>query len=45
MLDFDLGENIAIKSITGYRELHWNAGMDLDGSPLNFLHTSFTMNQ
>lgn len=44
-LDFDLGENIAIKSITGYRELHWNAGMDLDGSPLNFLHTSFTMNQ
>jgi iron complex outermembrane recepter protein len=45
ILDFDLGENIALKSITGYRELHWNVGMDLDGSPLNFLHTSFTMNQ
>jgi iron complex outermembrane recepter protein len=45
ILDFDLGENIALKSITGYRELHWNVGMDVDGSPLNFLHTSFTMNQ
>jgi iron complex outermembrane recepter protein len=45
ILDYDLGENIALKSITGYRELHWNVGMDLDGSPLNFLHTSFTMNQ
>jgi iron complex outermembrane recepter protein len=45
VLDYDLGENIAIKSITGYRELHWNVGMDIDGSPLNFLHTSFTMNQ
>jgi iron complex outermembrane recepter protein len=45
ILDFDLAENIALKSITGYRELHWNVGMDIDGSPLNFLHTSFTMNQ
>jgi iron complex outermembrane recepter protein len=45
ILDYDLGDNIALKSITGYRELHWNVGTDLDGSPLNFLHTSFTMNQ
>jgi iron complex outermembrane recepter protein len=45
ILDFDLSDNMALKSITGYRELHWNVGMDLDGSPLNFLHTSFTMNQ
>jgi iron complex outermembrane recepter protein len=45
ILDYDLSDNVAIKSITGYRELHWNVGMDIDGSPLNFLHTSFTMNQ
>jgi iron complex outermembrane receptor protein len=45
ILDYDLSDSVAIKSITGYRELHWNVGMDLDGSPLNFLHTSFTMNQ
>lgn len=43
--DYDLTDTISIKSITAYRELHWAAGMDLDGSPLNFLHTSFTMNQ
>ncbi len=44
-LDYDLSDSVAIKSITAYRELHWNVGMDIDGSPLNFLHTSFTMNQ
>ncbi|MFY8194729.1 MAG: TonB-dependent receptor [Novosphingobium sp.] len=44
-VEFDLSDTVMVKSITAYRELHWNAGMDLDGSPLNFLHTSFTMNQ
>ncbi|HQS96848.1 MAG: TonB-dependent receptor [Novosphingobium sp. 17-62-19] len=44
-IEFDLSDTVMIKSITAYRELHWNAGMDLDSSPLNFLHTSFTMNQ
>ena len=43
-LEYDIG-NATLKSITAYRELHWNTGMDLDNSPLNFLHTSFTMNQ
>ena len=44
-IDFDLSDNVALKSITAYRELHWNAGLDADGSPLNFLQLSFTMNQ
>jgi iron complex outermembrane recepter protein len=44
-LQYDLSDNIALKSITGYRELHWNVGTDLDGSPLNFLHISFTTDQ
>jgi iron complex outermembrane receptor protein len=44
-LEYDIGENSSLKSITAYRELHWKAGMDLDNSPLNFLHTSFEMNQ
>jgi len=44
-VEFDLSDDILLKSITAYRELHWNVGMDIDGSPLNFLHTSFTMNQ
>jgi len=42
---FDLGADLELKSITAYRELHWVSAMDLDGSPLNFLHTSFEMNQ
>jgi len=44
-LEYDLTDTLTVKSITGYRELHWNVGTDLDNSPLNFLHTSFTMNQ
>ncbi|MEO8115308.1 MAG: TonB-dependent receptor, partial [Phenylobacterium sp.] len=44
-IEFDLTDDIALKSITAYREMHWTTGMDLDGSPLNFLHTSFDMNQ
>jgi iron complex outermembrane recepter protein len=44
-LEYDLTDSVKLKSITAYRELHWNVGMDVDGSPLNFLHTSFTMNQ
>ena len=44
-LNFDLTDEVTLKSITSYRELHWLTGMDLDGSPLNFLHTSFSMNQ
>jgi len=44
-LDYDLTDAVSVKSVTAYRELHWKAGMDLDGSPLDFLHTSFEMNQ
>lgn len=44
-VDFDLTDTLALKSITAYRELHWNAGLDADGSPLNFLQLSFIMNQ
>lgn len=44
-VNFDLADDIALKSITAYRALHWNAGLDADGSPLNFLQLSFTMNQ
>jgi iron complex outermembrane recepter protein len=44
-LEYDLSDTTTIKSITAYRKLGWHTGMDLDGSPLNFLHTSFEMNQ
>ena len=44
-IDFDLNDHLTLKSITAYRQLGWNAGLDADGSPLNFLQLSFTMNQ
>jgi iron complex outermembrane recepter protein len=45
ILDFELNDNVALKSITAYRKIDWDVGTDLDGSPLNFLHTSFTTRQ
>jgi len=44
-LEFDLASNLTLKSITAYRELHWNAAMDLDGAPIPALQVSFAMNQ
>ena len=31
--DWELGENLTLKSITGYREIDWKVGIDLDGTP------------
>ena len=31
--DWDLGNNMQFKSITGYREIDWRVGIDLDGTP------------
>ncbi|MFV4641067.1 hypothetical protein ACNJUF_21165, partial [Mycobacterium tuberculosis] len=44
-LQQDLTDKIQAKSITSYRKVDFNAGVDLDSSPLNFLQTSFTVNQ
>ncbi|MGN7931758.1 TonB-dependent receptor [Sphingopyxis sp. 22461] len=44
-IEFDLSDSVTLKSITAYRELHWKAGLDADGSPINMLQISFEMNQ
>ncbi|WP_291061593.1 TonB-dependent receptor [Hyphomonas sp.] len=44
-VDYDLTDNLAVKSITGYRDQTFLAGLDLDGSPLNILTVSFDQNQ
>lgn len=44
-LSQDFSDNFQVKSITSYRKVDFNAGVDLDGSPLSFLQTSFTVNQ
>lgn len=43
--DYDVSDSMAFKSITAYRDLDWIVGMDLDGSPLNLQHSSFTTTQ
>lgn len=45
IVDLELAPQIALKSITAYRELHWRVGTDMDGSPLDNFATSFDMNQ
>jgi len=44
-IDLKLGAETDLKLISAYRQLHWDAGMDLDGSPLTILATSFDMTQ
>ena len=44
-IDYDISDDIALKSITAYREGHWLSGIDADGSPLNIFHLSFDQDQ
>jgi iron complex outermembrane recepter protein len=45
VLDWSIGNGMNLKWIQAYRALHWDAGMDLDGSPETVLATSFDMIQ
>lgn len=40
-LDYELTDTLAIKSITGYRDLEWGTGLDADNSPVRILEFSF----
>ena len=44
-IDYAVGPETNVKLISAYRQLHWDAGMDLDGSPLSELEPSFDMTQ
>lgn len=44
-LEGNISDSFQIKSISAYRQVDFNAGVDLDGAPLEFLQTSFTVNQ
>jgi iron complex outermembrane receptor protein len=45
VVDWRIGHGMNLKWINAYRDMHWDAGMDLDGSPEAVLHTSFDMIQ
>jgi iron complex outermembrane receptor protein len=38
-MTWDATESLQLKSITAYREMDWDDGLDLDGSPLALAHT------
>jgi iron complex outermembrane recepter protein len=44
-LDWKAAQWADLKLISAYRELHWDAGMDLDGGPASILEPSFDMTQ
>ena len=43
--DLKLNQNYTLRSITGWRRLHWSSGLDADGSPINFFELSFAEGQ
>lgn len=42
---YDLFEGVQLKSITGYRQIKWNIGTDLDGSPETFQEVTDAQHQ
>ena len=43
--DFKLNQKLTLRSITGWRRLHWTSGLDADGSPIDFFELSFAEGQ
>jgi iron complex outermembrane recepter protein len=44
-VDWDIDTAFKVRSITSYRRLHWDAGLDADGSPIDFFELSFAEGQ
>jgi iron complex outermembrane recepter protein len=44
-LDWALDPSFTLRSITGWRRLHWTPGLDADGSPIDFFELSFAEGQ
>jgi iron complex outermembrane recepter protein len=44
-VDWVLDKDFTLRSITGWRRLHWTPGLDADGSPIDFFELSFTEGQ
>jgi iron complex outermembrane recepter protein len=43
--EFDVSDDVLLKSITSYRKSNWKSGLDGDGSPLNISTYSFEQRQ
>jgi iron complex outermembrane recepter protein len=44
-IDFDISDNVALKSITGYRKIDWSTGLDADNAPIRILEFAFSLKQ
>ncbi|MFL6603652.1 MAG: TonB-dependent receptor [Steroidobacteraceae bacterium] len=44
-LDFNLSSAFTLRSITGWRAMHWANGLDTGGAPIDFFETSFEEGQ
>jgi len=43
--EWTLNPSFTLRSITGWRRLHWTPGLDADGSPIDFFELSFAEGQ
>ena len=43
--DWVIDPSFTLRSITGWRRLHWDTGLDADGSPIDFFELSFAEGQ
>jgi iron complex outermembrane receptor protein len=44
-VDWTLSPELTLRSITGWRRLHWTSGLDADGSPIDYFELSFAEGQ
>src|SRR5581483_7612327 len=44
-VDWTLSSALTLRSITGWRRLHWTSGLDADGSPIDYFELSFAEGQ
>lgn len=44
-IDFDLTDDVALKSITAYRAQKWNIGLDIDGTPVHIMEPNVLQDQ
>ncbi|PSO09628.1 MULTISPECIES: TonB-dependent receptor [unclassified Sphingobium] len=44
-IDFSIADNLDLRSISGYRHLRFNAGLDVDNSPIQMLEVSQSIKQ
>lgn len=44
-IDWDIADSLSLRSITGYRDVAFSAGIDADNSPMTILHISNAVEQ